>query len=285
MISFNMPQVCFTNICVLLDHPSEQQESIIHSLQNQYDKVLKEKEDLLAKLNLKEKEHPQYSATSFLFPEKPEERPFAREVFSQDLPPSSVYCSSTERDKRLVVLFGLNCSLKFEFRQCHIKNLYYHPQVDQFFVVKGNRTIYMNVPESRNDVLVDMSSLSDHGIFTMNFSEVPEHLLKSKTLSLVEDRTYLMMRFHTGNIMHCMHDDVLGIYFHLKMNAPPVKLAPGAEYNSEEYSPFSKNHNLMFVDGFDEGGYGHIFKYMSNYPLRFKGDMPKDKIAVLMVCI
>ena len=182
-----------------------------------------------------------------------------------------------ERIGRLFDFFPANT--ESFFRQCYIKNLYYHPQVDQFFVVKGNRTIYLNVPEDSNDVLVDMSSLSDHGIFTMKFSEVPEHLLKSKTLALVEDRTYLLMRFHTGNIMHCMHDDVLGIYFHLKKNAPPMKLAPGAEYNSEEYAPFSKNHNLMFVDGFGEGGYGHIFKYLTNNPLRFKADMPKDKIT------
>jgi protein O-mannose beta-1,4-N-acetylglucosaminyltransferase len=164
-------------------------------------------------------------------------------------------------------------------RQCQITNLYYHPQVDQFFVVKGNRTIYVNVPEDRNEVLVDMSSLSDHGVFTMNFSEVPEHLLTLKTLALVEDRTYLLMRFHAGNIMHCMHDDVLGIYFHLKMNAPPVRLPPGADYNGDDVAPFSRDHNLMFVDGFGEGSYGHIFKFMTNYPLRFKADMPKDKIT------
>ena len=78
----------------------EQQENTIHELKSQYDKILKIKDDLLAKLEAKSQHEPMSS----LFPEPPQktgvESPFYRDVFSLDLPPSSIYCTSAERENR-----------------------------------------------------------------------------------------------------------------------------------------------------------------------------------------
>ena len=79
---------------------NEQQENAIHALQSQYDKILKIKDDLLAKLEATS----QHKPMSSLFPEPPQktsvENPFYRDVFSLDLPPSSIYCTSAERENR-----------------------------------------------------------------------------------------------------------------------------------------------------------------------------------------
>lgn len=119
---------------------------------------------------------------------------------------------------------------------------------------------------------MDMSSIADHGVFTWNFIEVPEHHLSNQKIRLVPERTFFLKRFHTGNIMHTIHDDFLGLYFHLKHYANSQNFNQ-YNYHLDDFEPFNKNHHLVFIDGFDEGGYGHIFKLLTQFPLRFQKDL------------
>lgn len=170
-----------------------------------------------------------------------------------------------------LLFFCMSC------RTCRIKNFCYNPKTEDFFIVRSNTTVLHSVPTEPDEALLDLTSLSDHGVFFFKYTEVREHMLQNQTIQLVDEPTFILDRFHPGNIMHAIHDDLIGLYFQLKMHAPPTRQGP---YESAAAAcPFSKQQHILFMDGFLSGDYGKIFSYLSDYPIRFKADLSNETIT------
>jgi len=176
-----------------------------------------------------------------------------------ELPPSSVWCFGQNRYERL----------------CRFKNLCYLPAHDAFFITKANTTTLNNIPVKKQDALIDLTSLQDHSAFYFDYTEVSQSApeFRNHKVRYVEKPTFLMSRFHAGNIMHTLHDDVIGLYFVLKEFA-----YQGAA--EDMYEPFSKDHYVQFLDQHGAGEYANIFGFLTDNPILYRPDLVKDQNTI-----
>ncbi|TPX43706.1 hypothetical protein SeMB42_g04629 [Synchytrium endobioticum] len=167
------------------------------------------------------------------------------------LPSSSVWCRGSSRVERI----------------CKFRNLCYNPKVDAWFIVKTDRSIQSNVPSSRYmEGLVELTTIVNHSVFFWTFDEVsPIHpSLTNVRVRYETDPHYMFARLHPRNIMHQLHDDVLGMYFLLK------EYVGGGSVQKD--TPFSLDgHRIMMLDNYGFTDTTRVLQYLSDKPLRFKG--------------
>lgn len=174
---------------------------------------------------------------------------FLVEEYIEKLDPSSMYCLGNNR----------------ESRTCHVKNLYYNLKEKTFFIIDGNTSEWIGVPnstqiESEGGALVDLTSLSNHGVFAWNPERVAEGFLNGpQNIHRVAKKSILISRFVPGNTMHSLHDDLLGYYYLLRR-----------WLYEDNGSFFDGNHHLLFLDDYGEGPYCHLFKFFTYWPIRYK---------------
>jgi hypothetical protein len=89
--------------------------------------------------------------------------------------------------------------------------LYYHPKHEAFFAVISENSAIVNVPRDQSPALLDLTSLEDHSVFYFKYQEVKDDQFRNVQVELVPKRAFLFSRFHVGNIMHTLHDDILGM--------------------------------------------------------------------------
>ena len=173
--------------------------------------------------------------------------PFTKSQKVHRLVPSSVWCHGP-RKRRI----------------CNFKNLYFNSELDDWFFVKGPTSVIQGLDGVDLRNVLDMTSLEEHNAFFFQYTEVQEDKFTNVEVEKVQARTFVLSRFHTGNIMHAIHDDLIGLY-HLHKEFSP---APSSQIHPLE--SFRRDNFLFFCDGHEEGGYGHVFKYLTDYPLQFK---------------
>ena len=168
------------------------------------------------------------------------------------------------------------CSGDRPNRVCKFKNLYYLPQRDRFIFVKSKHSTVINAHLEEGKGFLDLTSLSNHNAFFWDFVESGKSFIAGQngtTLNVVPEVTFAFSRFHVGNIMHTMHDDVLGLYFNMKMYAPKAETTPKSDRDGD----FSTNTNVLFLDGWRDGQYAHVFQYLTKNSLLFKEDIQKSE--------
>lgn len=171
--------------------------------------------------------------------------------FYSSLPASSVYCyGSTKKD-----------------RVCRFKNLYFSSDTGAFFIVINRMSVINNVPLDRSPALLDLTSLDDHGVFYFNYEQLGGDALKDQTVTVVEKLSFIFDRFHVGNIMHSLHDDIIALYHDIR-HFQVVDTSKG----QPDFASFSLDHHLWLFEGFGAGDYGHLFELFSDHPLKFKSD-------------
>ena len=178
----------------------------------------------------------------------PEKQDFETKRF-ESLPSSSVFCFGSDRQSRI----------------CKFHNLYYSPASNQYFFVKGEDSVEENVQHTEEGLL-DLTSLSGHNVFYWDYIDIPKDMFVDVETTLIKKLTFLLSRFHVGNIMHTLHDDVLGLYFVLKMFA-------------RSGNSINRDINLLLIDGWLDGPYANIFKHFTENPLLFKSDLESYKLV------
>ena len=165
----------------------------------------------------------------------------------EELPSSSVWCQGAHPADRI----------------CRFRNFCYLPDRDKFVFTRGPRsTIVMPREEKEESRLLDLTSLDGHSAFKFDYEEVDQAFFKGKRASFVPGKTFAFSRFHPYNIMHVIHDDILGLYFLLKefANGSPQSQEHGIPSDSV---PFSLDHNILLLDGHEMGTFGHILTLFS----------------------
>lgn len=185
-----------------------------------------------------------------------------------------------ESPKRVGVLKVLPESSVFcyydavEHRVCHIKNLCFLPGYEQFVVVVKNSTVIEGVPSDRKSKLVELTNLARHPQMYWDYREIRQEdpRFQNLNVSYEERKTFLVNRYHAANIMHAFHDDAFNYYWLLKEFGNP------SPPDSDE--PFSFEHPFVYLDTFTESDAVFMIKYFSNYPIRFRPDLSKDRNLV-----
>lgn len=176
---------------------------------------------------------------------------FLREAAGH-LPHSSIWCTGTSRNDRI----------------CHVKNLYFDTDRSMYIFLNGQSSI-IAIPTTGDDEssidwqwLLDMSSLSDHNAFAFSL-----HLTSStdsfegKRLLEAGEKTFIFSRFHSGNIMHTIHDDFQGLFHLTRQSGSP-----------------ENRHWVLLGDNHDVGEYAVPLQTLSAYPLQTKRSLPKSSI-------
>ncbi|KAH6600272.1 hypothetical protein BASA50_002448 [Batrachochytrium salamandrivorans] len=165
------------------------------------------------------------------------------------LPSSSVWCYGTERANRV----------------CRIRNLCYHPKQEDWFILKTNRSVLHNVPNQPvSEPLLETGTVQDHSYFFWNYVEASpfDASLQNMVVRFEDTPHFIFKRLHPKNIMHNLHDDVIGMYFMMK-----EFIGRG---RSSHYMPFSLDgHRVLIIDPYGATESTRPFQYLSNLPLRF----------------
>ena len=156
-------------------------------------------------------------------------------------------------------------SNSFYNRVCRFRNLCYHPDHSEWFIVKTNSTIQNNVPRSRDEGLLESGTVETHPFFFWDYVEVSPFIpsMKNVPVRYEEKLHFISKRLHPRNIMHNLHDDVIGMYFMLTEFV--------GQGNETTQDPFSLDtHRIMIIDQYGETDSTRPFHYLSDYPLRFE---------------
>ncbi|TPX34304.1 hypothetical protein SmJEL517_g03031 [Synchytrium microbalum] len=167
------------------------------------------------------------------------------------LPSSSVWCRGSSRVDRI----------------CRFRNVCYHPKQESWFIVKTDRTIEQNVPAQRYvEGLIELTTIVNHSVFFWTYDEASAASpnLRNVRVRYETDPHFMFARLHPKNIMHQLHDDVLGMYFLLK------EYVGGG--SAQRDMPFSlDSHRIMLLDNYGFTDTSRVLQYLANKPLRFKG--------------
>ena len=110
---------------------------------------------------------------------------------------------------------------------------------------------------------MELATIENHGVFNFKYEEVSPEFLANERVNIVNEQAFVLMRFLPYNLMHVIHDDLIGLYFQLKHFA-----SPNSQLSND--LPFSFNNHLVFVDGHGEGTYGDLYKLFTNHSLLTK---------------
>ena len=138
--------------------------------------------------------------------------------------------------------------------------------MNEFFIVKTNRSVLANIPSNRyRDALLETGSVANHSIFFWNYAEVSPFKPSMQNLAVrYERRThFLFQRLHPRNIMHNLHDDVLPMFHMIKEYVGKGSLERGEPFSLDE-------HQLLLLDPYEATDSTKPFYYLSNHPLRFR---------------
>ncbi len=116
-------------------------------------------------------------------------------------------------------------------------------------------------------LFIELNTVEGHNKFFWSYSEVSPFNPKFQNVNMRYETTphFMFSRLHPKNIMHNMHDDVLGLFFTIKEFASA----------SGDTMSFDFNHRLMIMDEFGQTESSRPFQYFSNYPLSFAKDLEK----------
>jgi len=95
-------------------------------------------------------------------------------------------------------------------------------------------------------------------------------------ISLLPGNSLLFSRFLPFNIMHVIHDDLLGVYFTL------VEYFPSDDMEKEAYDLSTR---LVLADEHSAGAYVEILQYLSNSPVLHHSELPYHLLTCYEVSI
>ncbi|KAJ3046071.1 Protein O-linked-mannose beta-1,4-N-acetylglucosaminyltransferase 2 [Rhizophlyctis rosea] len=176
------------------------------------------------------------------------------------LPSSDVWCYGNDKNNRV----------------CRFRNLCYTPKEDEWFILQTNRTQQHNVPLHRfAGGLLELGTVANHPYFRWNFAEVspfnPD--FQNVAVRYEEQLHFIQKRLHPRNIMHNLHDDVLGMYFMLK-----EYVGKGSHNLS---MPFSLDTHRIFIEGMHGATDStRPFAFLSKYPIRFGAYIRQDEDVI-----
>ncbi|KAI9100489.1 hypothetical protein DFS34DRAFT_578968 [Phlyctochytrium arcticum] len=172
------------------------------------------------------------------------------------LPHSSVWCQGTNRTTRI----------------CRFRNICYNPMYGQWFILRTNASVQDNVPLRRyEDGLLELTTVQNHASYRFNFVEVDPLNVKFQNVSVRYETDYhfAISRIHPNNIMHNLHDDVLGLYHTMKQY-----IGGGQE---DQNLPFDIDSNrILFMDGYGATQSTPPFQFLTAKKLRFRQYMEQD---------
>ena len=166
-----------------------------------------------------------------------------------------------------------------EDRMCRFRNLCYLPAAGGFVFFHANSSLHQGVPGDRfSPTLLELSSVRQHNAQYFNFLDLPaasaRHLLRGA--ALVVRTSLLMNRFHPGNLMHVLHDDLLPMYAALVMIAgrDPATLNVATGRRTSE--PFDVQ--VVFAEGWQPGEFADLYELFSSHSPIYRSQLsPLDR--------
>lgn len=136
-----------------------------------------------------------------------------------------------------------------------------------------------NVPFNSTEYsFLELSTVENHSVFYWDFVEASPYSEKFRN-RLVRYETsphFLFSRLHPRNIMHNIHDDILGLFYHIRQY-----VGRGEE---RWQMPFSLDtHHLLLLDPYGQTDSTRPLQYLSDYPVRFKKEF-LDKNKEVTTC-
>ncbi|KAJ3055011.1 Protein O-linked-mannose beta-1,4-N-acetylglucosaminyltransferase 2 [Rhizophlyctis rosea] len=161
-------------------------------------------------------------------------------------------------------------------RVCRFRNLCFSPKHDEYFILQTNRTLQNNVPLHRfSRGLLELGTVAGHPFFAWNFAEVSPFNPEFQNIPVRYEETlhFILKRLHPRNIMHNLHDDVLGMYFMLKEFV-------GKGSNSQSM-PFSLDTHRLLIEGMHGATDStRPFQFLSKYPLRYGAYLRQEENVI-----
>jgi protein O-mannose beta-1,4-N-acetylglucosaminyltransferase len=151
------------------------------------------------------------------------------------------------------------------------------PERDQFFIAKTSRSIIENVPFNNSEMaLLELSTVENHTVFYWHYEEINPYDSKFQNIVMRYEEMphFLFSRLHPRNVMHNIHDDVLGMFFLLR-----EIMGGGDERHKMHFSLDS--HRVLLLDPYGKTDSTRPLQYLSKYPVRFKNSyLAKDKNVI-----
>ncbi|KAI8926950.1 hypothetical protein BC831DRAFT_454451 [Entophlyctis helioformis] len=179
------------------------------------------------------------------------------------LPSSSVWCYGDSMANRM----------------CRFRNLCYNPKQEDWFILRTNRSILHNVPEKIHYGLLESGTVKDHPYFSWTYTEATpfEPSLQDIPVRYEDMPHFMFKRLHPRNIMHNLHDDVLGMYYVLQ-----EFMGRG---NQRLRMPFALDgHRVMIIDPFEGTDSTRPFQYLSRHGLRFSTYLKQKGDEEVITC-
>eukprot|EP00917_Polyrhabdina_sp_WS-2016_P014342 GHVP01031417.1.p1 GENE.GHVP01031417.1~~GHVP01031417.1.p1 ORF type:complete len:626 (+),score=89.03 GHVP01031417.1:436-2313(+) len=148
------------------------------------------------------------------------------------------------------------------------KNLLFDPEKDLFFSI-----VKYDSPAKRIEK-IDSASLDGHSAFVWGYSQLPQKRLqdafKNRKVLVFNTRTYLFARFHGGNIMHILHDDILPHFYARRLFSGTGK----ASSNGQE--------QVFFIDDKKKIRYDDIYRHFIKSKISYKTNYANDKNTLIL---
>eukprot|EP00923_Selenidium_pygospionis_P054936 GHVN01095760.1.p1 GENE.GHVN01095760.1~~GHVN01095760.1.p1 ORF type:complete len:623 (-),score=47.33 GHVN01095760.1:13-1881(-) len=146
---------------------------------------------------------------------------------------------------------------------CRFKDLFYDPERNEYFIVAGDGAVIDKARDAKG--FLDLSSLDGHTSFSFSLTTLPPDIFHDKykdtPINEIDGTTYIFSRFHTGNIMHSLHDDIVPQYMARLLFQPNTSL---------------KNNRIFFGDESGKSSYHELYTAISN-EVWHKSDWAKPK--------
>jgi len=113
--------------------------------------------------------------------------------------------------------------------------------------------------------IVDLTTVGSMG----NFQVRVVTQLPSLPVAFVPGDSFLFTRFLPYNIMHLLHDDLLGVYFTLQHFFPPSDLS----------LPYNLSTRIVLADEHPAAGYAELVQLLSDTPVFHHGELPAGRLA------
>ena len=138
-------------------------------------------------------------------------------------------------------------------RTCHFVNLCYFPEQDSYLFFHSEKSLLENIPTDRfSPTLIEASSVHNHTYSFFNYVDMPVSASRLFKINWMATPVLITKRFKPDNLMHVIHDDILPIYYKLK-------LSNLGGNSSERFST-----TLFFDDSWEEGQFFKLYNILSD---------------------
>lgn len=147
-------------------------------------------------------------------------------------------------------------------RICLFHNLCYQPKADQFVFFVGRNSIIENLLESDlRSAVLELSSVANHNAHYFTFITLAASASTSFKTQWISGVSLGVHRFKPDNLMHVLHDDILPLFYTLRLISQQVGKTGKFEVQ------------MVFLEGWAPGEYAELYSGFSSLKPMFRENL------------